>query len=256
MVTFFTAQTPFVRATEQTRSAGSNILQPIGRRHAPVFAIRLSHQEITMNTTAKRSSPMLRLTALATLAVAGLAGCAAPYPVYEQPVAQPAPVYQYPSQYPQAQQQQERRDYRRRNQETLYEAPVTSVRAVVGPSTAQRCWIEREEVVQQPQRNIPGAIAGAVIGGILGHQIGNGSGRDIATVGGAVAGAAVGSNVGRNGFGGQPQTQDVQRCTQASNGQPEYWDVTYTFNGIGHRVQMTTQPGRTILVNANGEPRV
>jgi uncharacterized protein YcfJ len=178
MVTFFTAQTPFVRATEQTRSAGSNILQPIGRRHAPVFAIRLSHQEITMNTTAKRSSPMLRLTALATLAVAGLAGCAAPYPVYEQPVAQPAPVYQYPSQYPQAQQQQERRDYRRRNQETLYEAPVTSVRAVVGPSTAQRCWIEREEVVQQPQRNIPGAIAGAVIGGILGHQIGNGSGRD------------------------------------------------------------------------------
>jgi uncharacterized protein YcfJ len=209
-----------------------------------------------MNPTVKRSSPLLRLTALATLAVAGLAGCAAPYPVYEQPVAQPAPVYQYPSQYPQAQQQQpDRRDYRRRNQETLYEAPVTSVRAVVGPNSGQRCWIEREEVVQQPQRNIPGAIAGAVIGGILGHQIGNGSGRDIATVGGAVAGAAVGSNVGRNGYGNQPQTQDVQRCTQANNGQPDYWDVTYTFNGIGHRVQMTSQPGRTILVNANGEPR-
>lgn len=210
-----------------------------------------------MKSTAQHSSTLLRLTALATVAVAGLAGCAVPYPVYEQPVAQPAPVYQYPSQYPQAQQQQqERRDYRRRNQETLYEAPVTSVRAVVGPNTGQRCWIEREEVVQQPQRNLPGAIAGAVIGGILGHQIGNGSGRDLATVGGAVAGAAVGSNVGRNGFGGQPQTQDVQRCTQASNGQPEYWDVTYTFYGIGHRVQMTTQPGRTILVNANGEPRV
>jgi uncharacterized protein YcfJ len=213
-------------------------------------------RKTTMNTSSKRTSPLLRLTALATLAVAGLAGCAVPYPVYEQPVAQPAPVYQYPSQYPQAQQQQERRDYRRRNQETLYEAPVTSVRAVVGPNSGQRCWIEREEVVQQPQRNIPGAIAGAVIGGILGHQIGNGSGRDIATVGGAVAGAAVGSNVGRNGYGNQPQTQDVQRCTQAGNGQPEYWDVTYTFNGIGHRVQMTTQPGRTILVNASGEPRV
>ncbi len=213
-----------------------------------------------MNNNLKRTSPLLRLTALATLAVAGLAGCAVPYPVYDQPISQaPEPVYQYPnqypSQYPQAQQQPDRRDYRRRNQEALYEAPVTSVRAVVGPSSGQRCWIEREDVVQQPQRNLPGAIAGAVIGGILGHQIGNGSGRDIATVGGAVAGAAVGSNVGRNGYGNQPQTQDVQRCTQAGNGQPEYWDVTYTFRGVGHRVQMTSQPGRTILVNGNGEPR-
>jgi uncharacterized protein YcfJ len=129
---------------------------------------------------------------------------------------------------------------------------------VVGPNSGQRCWIEREELVQQPQRNVPGAIAGAVIGGILGHQIGNGSGRDLATVGGAVAGAAVGSNVGRNGFSNPPQTQDVQRCTPAANrgGQPDYWDVTYTFRGIGHRVQMTSQPGRTILVNGNGEPRV
>lgn len=212
-----------------------------------------------MKNANKRSPALLRLTALATLAVAGLAGCAAPYPAYEQPVSQyPAPAYQYPGQYPQAQQQPDRRDYRRRNQEALYEAQVTSVRAVVGPNSGQRCWIEREEVVQQPQRNIPGAIAGAVIGGILGHQIGNGSGRDIATVGGAVAGAAVGSNVGRNGHGNQPRTQEVQRCTPTANrhGQPDYWDVTYSFRGVGHRVQMTSQPGRTILVNGNGEPRV
>lgn len=210
-----------------------------------------------MKHTNNRSSPLLRLSALATLALAGLAGCAAPYPVYEPPMSQgPAPVYQYPGQYPQAQQQPDRRDYRRRNQERLFEANVTSARAVVGPNSGQRCWIEREEVVQQPRRNVPGAIAGAVIGGILGHQIGNGTGRDIATVGGAVAGAAVGSNVGRNGYGNEPQMQDVQRCTQANNGQPDYWDVTYNFNGIGHRVQMTSQPGRTILVNANGEPRI
>lgn len=211
-----------------------------------------------MKHTTQRSSPLLRLTALATLAVAVLAGCAAPYSVYEQPVSQaPQPVYQYPGQYPQAQQQPDRRDYRRRNQERLYEAEVTSVRAVVGPNSGQRCWIEREEVVQQPQRNVPGAIAGALIGGILGHQIGNGSGRDIATVGGAVAGAAVGSNVGRSGYGGQPQTQEVQRCTPTSarSAQPDYWDVTYTFRGVGHRVQMTSPPGRTILVNGDGEPR-
>lgn len=202
-----------------------------------------------MNHTASRSSSKLRLCALATLALSALAGCATSYPVSQAP----EPVYQYPA-YPQVQQQQDRRDFRRRNQERLFEAPVTSARAVIG--SGQRCWIEREEVVQQPQRNVPGAIAGAVIGGILGHQVGNGSGRDLATVGGAVVGAAVGSNVGRQGSGGQVQTQDVQRCTQASNAQPDYWDVTYTFRGIGHRVQMTSQPGRTILVNANGEPRV
>ena len=79
-------------------------------------------------------------------------------------------------------------DYRRRNDERLYEANVTSVRAVVGPPE-QRCWIERERVAQdRGEPNVPGAIAGAVIGGILGHQVGGGRGQDVATVGGAVAG--------------------------------------------------------------------
>ncbi|QHE88998.1 glycine zipper 2TM domain-containing protein [Hydrogenophaga sp. BPS33] len=119
-------------------------------------------------------------------------------------------------------------------------------------ATGQRCWMEREEV--ERRRSVPGAIVGGVIGGILGHQIGGGTGRDIATVGGAVAGAAVGSNVGRNN---QPQTREVQRCTTVSdNTMPEYWDVTYTFRGVQHAVQMTSPPGRTILVNGNGEPRI
>lgn len=77
-------------------------------------------------------------------------------------------------------------DSRRRNGERLYEAPVTSVRAVVA-TPEQRCWVERERV--GPNRgdsnNVPAAIAGALIGGILGHQVGGGSGRDIATAGGA-----------------------------------------------------------------------
>jgi uncharacterized protein YcfJ len=37
--------------------------------------------------------------------------------------------------------------------------------------------------------------------------------------------------------------------------QPEYWDVTYNFRGLEHRVQMTAPPGRTIAVNGNGVPR-
>ena len=147
-------------------------------------------------------------------------------------------------------------DYRRRNSERLYEANVTSVRAVVGPPE-QRCWIEREQVVQdRGNANVPGAIAGAVIGGILGHQIGGGRGRDIATAGGAVAGAAVGANVGRDGGGQQVHTQDVQRCASVpSQARPDYWDVTYNFRGQEYRIQMTTPPGPTVTVNEQGEPR-
>ena len=93
-----------------------------------------------------------------------------------------------------------------------------------------------------------------MIGGILGHQIGGGRGRDVATAGGAVAGAAIGANAGRGG--GQVYAQDVQRCaTVQGQGRPEYWDVTYNFRGLEHRVQMSAPPGRTITVNGNGEPR-
>jgi uncharacterized protein YcfJ len=142
--------------------------------------------------------------------------------------------------------------YQRRDNERLYEANVTSVRAVVGPPE-QRCWVEREQVQDRGGPNVGGAVVGAVIGGVLGHQIGNGRGNDLATAGGAVAGAVVGSNVGRdNGT----QTQDVQRCSSApSHAQTEYWDVTYEFRGQEHRMQLANPPGRTVTVNEQGEPR-
>jgi uncharacterized protein YcfJ len=148
------------------------------------------------------------------------------------------------------------KDYRRRRDERVFEAPVTSVRAVVG-TPEQRCWIEREQVAQdRSDSRVPSAILGAVIGGILGHQIGGGSGRDIATVGGAVAGAAVGANIARDRDGRQIVSRDVQRCTNLpSQARPDYWDVTYTFRGVEHRVQMTAPPGPTVTVNRQGEPR-
>lgn len=148
-------------------------------------------------------------------------------------------------------------DNRRRSGEGLYEANVTSVRAVVGPLT-QRCWVEREQIVQNSGgANAPAVIAGALLGGILGHQVGGGRGKDLATAGGAVAGAAIGSNLGSNsGSGQQVVTQDVQRCTSTPNqDRPDYWDVTYIFRGQEHRIQMTTPPGRTVTVNRLGEPR-
>jgi len=142
-------------------------------------------------------------------------------------------------------------DYRRRQGETLYEAPVTSVRAVVGPPQ-QRCWVERQVIDNGAGINVPGAIVGGVVGGILGHQIGSGRGQDVATGIGAASGAVVGANVP-----GPVYTQDVQRCENiASAGSLDYWDVTYTFRGYEHHVQTTSPPGRTILVNAEGDPRI
>jgi uncharacterized protein YcfJ len=146
-------------------------------------------------------------------------------------------------------------DYRRRNNERLYEANVTHVRAVVG-TPEQRCWVEQEQIPQDRRTaNVPGAVAGAVIGGILGHQIGSGSTRDIATVGGAVAGGALGSQIGGGGSQ-QVRTHDVQRCESApSAARPDYWDVTYVFQGEEHHMQMIAPPGRTVTVNERGEPR-
>ena len=148
-------------------------------------------------------------------------------------------------------------DYRRRPDERLREVPVTSVHAVMGPPE-QRCWVERQQVAEPEQRrdiNVPGAIIGGVLGGILCHQIGGGSGKTITTIGGAVGGGAIGANVGRNGT--STGTQDVRRCENAaSNGPPQYWDVTYFYRGVEHHVQMTSPPGRTVLVNRDGEPRM
>ena len=140
-------------------------------------------------------------------------------------------------------------DYRPRRDERLFEADVVAVRAVYG-RPEQRCWVERESV-PAGEANVPAAIAGALIGGILGHQVGSGRGNDAATAGGAIAGAALGSN-----FGGSTFTRDVERCaTTQSSGRPEYWDVTYNFRGRDRYVQMSRPPGRTITVNALGEPR-
>ncbi|MEO8103354.1 MAG: beta/gamma crystallin-related protein [Betaproteobacteria bacterium] len=146
-------------------------------------------------------------------------------------------------------------EYRRRANERVYEAPVTSVRAVVGPPE-QRCWIERQQVTEDRRgdTNVGGAIVGAIIGGVLGHQVGSGRGNDAATAGGAVAGALIGGNAGR-GDGGATYDKDVQRCRTVAGGKPAYWDVTYKYRGMEHRVQMSAPPGNTISVNANGEPR-
>lgn len=142
--------------------------------------------------------------------------------------------------------------YRRRPDERIYQARVTSARAVMGEAS-ERCWVDREQVGDgsRGDRNVGRGVLGAVIGGVLGHQVGGGTGRDIATVGGAVAGAVIGSNTGRD----PAPTRDVRRCETVRNATPAYWDVGYTFRGVQHQMQMSVAPGETVDVNARGEPR-
>jgi uncharacterized protein YcfJ len=146
-------------------------------------------------------------------------------------------------------------DYRRRPNERLSEVPVTAVRAVMG-TPEQRCWSERAPGSDGDRRdlNVPGAIIGGVIGGILGHQIGGGSGNTVATIGGALGGGALGANVDR--IRDRVSGQEIRRCENVANQTPQYWDVSYVYQGREHHAQMSTPPGRTILVNRNGEPRI
>ncbi len=142
--------------------------------------------------------------------------------------------------------------YERPRADRLYEANVTSVRAVMA-ANEQRCWVDREQVTTERSR-VPGAVIGGVIGGVLGHQIGRGTGNDVATVGGVVGGAAVGANVGRDR---ETRSQDVQRCENVpGNARTDYWDVDYTFRGQSHRAQLSNPPGATITVDEAGEPRL
>jgi uncharacterized protein YcfJ len=149
-------------------------------------------------------------------------------------------------------------DNRRRKNERVYEATVTSARAVYS-NEERRCWMEREQVHDdRSSGNVGGALLGAVIGGILGHQVGSGRGQDAATVGGAVIGGAVGYNVGGDKDG---RYRDVERCddndlrSDRRSARPDYWDVTYVYRGKEHRIQTTYDPGRTVTVNRKGEPR-
>ena len=143
--------------------------------------------------------------------------------------------------------------YYPRHDEALYTADVVRVQAVMGPPE-QRCWVEQQQVAAPSQPNVGAAILGGVLGGVLGHQVGGGRGQDVATAVGAVGGAAVGANVNRGSNG--VYTQDVQRCSAVpGSGKASYYDVTYVFEGVTHRAQLTFPPGPTLTVNERGEPR-
>lgn len=144
-------------------------------------------------------------------------------------------------------------EYRQRPGERVYEARVTSSRAVLR-ERERHCWVEREQVDERRDIHGGAVAAGAIIGGIIGHQIGKGG--PAITAGGATAGALAGEHVARDRDDRDDRFErDVRHCETSVSGPPEYWDVTYVYNGVEHLVQMDAPPGRTIWVNGRGEPR-
>jgi hypothetical protein len=57
-------------------------------------------------------------------------------------------------------------------------------------------------------------------------------------------------------IGHQTGRSAVRRCAQVPNETPAFWEVSYSFRGQAHRIQMDGPPGQTITVNRNGEPRM
>lgn len=141
-------------------------------------------------------------------------------------------------------------DARPRPHEQLYQARVTSSRAVVATPT-QKCWVEQAQVKDE-RNKVGGAVIGGILGGILGHQVASGHG---AVAAGAIGGALVGGAIGNTNAG--TRTEDVQRCRDVpASATPQYWDTVYTFEGVEHHVQTTAPAGATITVNRAGEPRI
>lgn len=147
-------------------------------------------------------------------------------------------------------------DYRLRQNERLYQARVSSVRAVVGPPE-QRCWVEREQLpMEQRSSQLMGPMPSAPLGSVLGHQVGDSTDSRLVTPDGAAASAAMGSQVERTTQTPSVPSRQLQRCQEVpSQSAPEFWDVSYNFRGQDHHVQLQTVPGDSITVNRRGEPR-
>ena len=91
-----------------------------------------------------------------------------------------------------------------------------------------------------------GAVVGAIAGGAAGNAIGKGSGRAAATAIGLIGGAVLGNHI--EGNNGQPQYQNVQRCTTETyyENRTVGYDVVYEYAGRQYTTRTQSDPGRWI----------
>ena len=93
-----------------------------------------------------------------------------------------------------------------------------------------------------------GAVLGAIAGGAVGNSIGKGHGRTAATAIGVLGGAVLGNQIEGNG---QPQYQNVQRCTTETyyENRTVGYDVVYEYAGRQYTTRTQSDPGRWIALS-------
>ncbi|MBT9511026.1 MAG: glycine zipper 2TM domain-containing protein [Acidovorax sp.] len=93
-----------------------------------------------------------------------------------------------------------------------------------------------------------GAVLGAIAGGAVGNSIGKGSGRAAATAIGVLGGAVIGNQIEGHG---QPQYQNVQRCTTETyyENRTVGYNVVYEYAGRQYTTRTQNDPGRWIPVS-------
>ncbi|MCW5259622.1 glycine zipper 2TM domain-containing protein [Verminephrobacter eiseniae] len=92
-----------------------------------------------------------------------------------------------------------------------------------------------------------GAVMGAIAGGAAGNAVGKGTGRAAATAIGVLGGAILGNQI----EGGQPQYQNVQRCTTETyyENRTVGYDVVYEYAGRQYSTRTQNDPGHWISLS-------
>jgi uncharacterized protein YcfJ len=102
------------------------------------------------------------------------------------------------------------------------------------------------ETVYSGSRNTgAGAVMGAIAGGAAGNAIGKGHGRTAATALGVIGGAVLGNQIEGSG---QPQYQNVQRCTTETyyENRTVGYNVLYEYAGRQYTTRTQNDPGAWI----------
>lgn len=120
----------------------------------------------------------------------------------------------------------------------------------------QECHTEYvDQVSDDHDRDIGGAIIGGIAGGLLGSRIGKGNGRVAAAVVGAATGAIVGDRIDNSGE--QTTTsRPVERCVMVDNWQTvsRGYLVSYRLNGHDYTTPLAYDPGNTLRVRVAVTP--
>lgn len=124
---------------------------------------------------------------------------------------------------------------------------VISTTPVITQVALQRQVCTTEQVTtSSQQKSGAGAVVGGIAGGAVGNAMGNGNGRAAMTMIGIVGGAILGDKM--EGGNAQPQTQNVQRCSNQTvyENKPTAYNVVYEFNGKQYHVQLPQDPGQFV----------